>query len=355
MFIKRTLISSLIFASFFSNASPERCDFDNVSGETFEFSQPLTILLRDDVVDITDKGNYPFWYKSANTDEPLKVSEYFGRLAKVQSSQPVKRVSENTFKDVRQRLYVSYYSAIADNCEQVYVRVIENEFPQYYSDDIDFVDYEFDFLEQEKWLGISMIDNIKSLETREITHVTVRPEGAGRVVFINELGSDYSKLDRYETLEVLDVKRVPIYLYGKMLSNYGIKVKYKGEEGYINADYRFIFNGNPLLKVRDEYVNAVASGKLSFGMTKGDVLLTLGMPQSTEVYNVYESHQGYVTDYSGKYEGKGMRKVGEISHWNYPEIDYPLIFSMEGFLEESKQRFSRFDPMGLPNFMFGGK
>jgi hypothetical protein len=185
--------------------------------------------------------------------------------------------------------------------------------------------------------------------------VTVRPEGAGRVVFINELGSDYSKLDRYETLEVLDVKRVPIYLYGKMLSNYGIKVKYKGEEGYINADYRFIFNGNPLLKVRDEYVNAVASGKLSFGMTKGDVLLTLGMPQSTEVYNVYESHQGYVTDYSGKYEGKGMRKVGEISHWNYPEIDYPLIFSMEGFLEESKQRFSRFDPMGLPNFMFGGK
>ncbi len=351
MTLKKFVTASLLLSSFSAFASPERCDFDSVSGELFEFSQPLHVLMRHDAVDITEKGKYPFWYKEANTDSPLHVDAYFGRLAKVKSYQPVKRVSENTFKDVRDKLYVSYYSAVADNCEQVYVRVVENEFPQYYSEEIDFVDYQFDFLEQERWLGITMVNNIKSLESNKITHVTVRPEGDGKVIFINETGSSYKKLSRYDSVEVVDVKRAPVYFAGEMLSNYGIKVKFHGEEGYINADYRYLFNGSPLVDVRDSYVNAIASGNLKFGMTKNELLLSWGMPRATDVYNVYQTPQGSTVDYNKKLSSKGLKKVGEISHWHYEGLDDPIIFSAKGLFEESKQRFSRFDPLGLPDFM----
>jgi len=351
MNLKKIFFLPLVACSLQAVASPERCDFENVSGELFEFSQPMPIVLRHDVVEISESGKYPFWFKEANTDNPISVDSYFGRLAKVQSNFPVKRVSENTFKDVRERLYVNYYSAIADNCEQIYVRIVENDFPQYYSPKIDFVDFNFDFLEQERWLGITMVDNIKDLESLAIDQVTVRPEGHGKVVFVDESGSVGKALSRYESVDVLDVRRVPFYFRGEMLSNYSISVKYQGKVGYINADYRYLFNGNPLLDINPEFVNSIAKGKLSFGMSKDDVLLSWGMPSSTEVYSVYQNRQGFVVDYNDSLKEKSFRKVGDISHWKYAGVDDPIIFDVKGVMSESKQRFSRFDPMGLPEFI----
>lgn len=351
MKLNLVILSLAFVASFSVKASPERCDFESVSGDLFEFSQPLPILMRHDSVDITESGKYPFWYKEANTKTPITVESYFGRLAKIQSESPVKRVFENTFKDVREKRFVSYYSAVADNCEQIYVRVVENEFPQYFSEKIDFVSNKFDFLEQERWLGITMIENFKDLESKKISHVTVRPEGDGKVFFFDEVGSSFDPLERYETLEVTDAKRAPIYLKGELLSNYGIKVKYQGDEGYINADYRYLFNGNPLLDVSSEFINPVSKGKLSFGMTKGDVLLSWGMPSSTTNFPVYQTLQGYQVDYQDSMKGKDITKIGEISYWHFDHIDTPIIFSMRGVFEEGRQRFSRFDPMGLPDFI----
>lgn len=351
MKIKALLLSTLFMTPFMVSASPERCDFDSISGELFEFSQPLPILMRHDAVDIVQAGIYPFWYKESNTANPISVESYFGRLAKIRSQSPVKRVSENTFKDVRERRHVRYYSAVADNCEQVYVRIIENDFPQYFSNEVDFSSHQFDFLEQERWVGITMLSNLSDLDSEKISHVTVRPEGDGKVFFINDVGSSYSSIGRYETVEVFGVRRTPMYLKGDMLSNYGIKVKYKGEQGYINGDYRYLFNGNPLLNVNPKFINAISQGKLSFGMDMGDVLLSWGMPKFTEVFTVYETFQGYEVDYKNSLAGKGLQAVGRISHWHFDGIESPIIFNVRGIFDEGRQRFSRFDPLGLPAFI----
>lgn len=347
--IALTLALSAI--SFSSNASPYRCDFENVEGELFEFAHPQAILLHHDAVSIVEKNTYPFWYKDANTTTPLEVDGYFGRMAKIQSDEPVKRVSENTFKDVRDKLKVRYYSAIADNCEQIYVRVVENEFPNYFSPKIDFVDHQFDFLEQEKWIGITMEENVRSLETRHIDYITVKPAGHNKVFFINDVGNKSVPLAQYVSLKVLDAKRSPLYLKGEMLSNYAIEVMYQGERGYVNADYRYIVNGNPLLDVKSDYLGAISSGKLVFGMKKSDVLLSKGMPLSSESFPVYKTNVGNIVDYTGNVRQKNKVLLGYITHWTYEDIEYPIIFTMEGVMKESKQRFSIFDAKGLPEFM----
>jgi hypothetical protein len=342
---------SLSALSLSVNASPDRCKFNEIKGELFEFSHPQSIMIHHDAVDIVDKGTYPFWFSEANSDHPLKVDSYFGRMAKVQSSQPVKRVKENTFKDVREKLYVRYYSAVADNCEQVYVRVVENEFPNYFSKKINFVDRKFNFLEQERWVGISMIENQKALASKKISSVTVKPNGEGNVIFVDSTGSKAIKLKRYTTLKVLDVKRSPFYYRGEMLSNYGIEVMYQGDRGFINADYRYITNGNPLLDVDVEFLNPISFGKLAFGMSQSDVLLSLGMPNEAEIFPVYKTNTGYKTDYFGDLRKQDYDLIGYVHYWRYDGIDKPLVFNTEKVFREKIQKFSRFDALGLPDFM----
>lgn len=342
---------SLLLITTSALASPERCEFDKVEGLLFEFSHPQPIIIRSDVVDISDKKNYPHWFKSANTKEPIKKDEYFGRLAKVKDSRPVKRVSENTFKDVREELSVRYYSAIADNCEQIYLRIIENDFPQYFSKDLFIASRKFDFLEQERWGGYTLLENLKDLESGKVKLVTVRPSGDKKIYFVDTIGSKSINLPRYTTLNVLDVRRTPFYLHNDMLSNYTIEVNYQGERGFINADYRYLFNGNPLLSLPSENIDAVAKGKVRFGMTSSEVMLSLGMPIESKIFAVYKTYEGYRTDYDGELGKKDFKLAGYISHWSYADIKEPLIFNINDTLEEGKQRFSRFDAMGLPNYV----
>jgi len=355
--MKKTVLLALstLLVSTSSLASPERCEFDKVEGELVEFSHPQTIVIRNDAVTISDKKNYPRWYHEANMKEPISRDEYFGRMAKIRTHAPVKTVKENTFKDVREKLTVRYYSAIADNCQQIYLRVIENDFPQYFSKDVDFLDHKFKFLEQEKWAGVTFIDNFVKLQEKDISLLTIRPKGSGQIYFVNKLGTYATPLKRYESVEVVDAKRSPLYLRSQMLSNYKIEVKYKGERGFINSDYQYMFNGNPLLDVDNKFFSSIANGKLMFGMKKEDVLLSLGLPDKSISYPIYRTHTGFVTDYLGNYESRSYERVGHITHWSYEAFDQPLIFNQNDVLLESKQQFSRFDAEGLPSFMVGVK
>ncbi len=334
--------------SSFSYASRDRCDFDEREGIEFEFAAP-EIYAYDSFFVSSDAKIYQNWFEAASKSTPLDYDQYYGRLGKIIIDKPAKTVKENTMTDLQAEQTVRYYSAIIDNCRQVYLRVVEDDFPQYFSPDLDLAPQAFDLLEQEMWAGITLTKNLGKLISLETQYVTVRPEGDRLIHFVDLHGTKDILLPRYTTLKVIDAMRSAFYVYGKMLSNYKIHVEYKGELGYINADYRYLFNNNPLVTVRDGYVEAVAAGKLKFGMTPNEVLLSQGYPQQSTSYPVYRTATGLYTDYRGNFRHQGEPIVSYVLKWKYDKYDWSIVFNKDGIFDEHAQTFNMGSARGLPS------
>jgi hypothetical protein len=145
----------------------------------------------------------------------------------------------------------------------------------------------------------------------------------------------------YEKVNVTELQFIPFASGGLRHSDFRLKAVYKGQEGFLVGYRGALSNKDPLYGVRSKYKSAVKENKLMFGMNLDEVVLSLGFPDKTEVYDVYKTETGFNVDYDGGLAKHYSNNVGSINVITYVHIPYGLVIDMNGKFKKGRQIFGQ--------------
>ncbi|MCF2902089.1 hypothetical protein L1267_17065 [Pseudoalteromonas sp. OFAV1] len=348
------LTSALVLATSFNiYASPEVCGFDKIDGTVIEFTTTDKAPAADPIK--SSLNVYRYFSSDADGQHLLKKSEYFGRKAVFKMDSHKSRLGAGVNNYTGQVLdKVDVFSGIADNCKPIFMQIGHNDFSHYYNDLSSFDNGVINLYEVESTLGVfvhhSEMYEVSDLESF-VGNMYVKANTYLPMYFVDKFYEKKSVLPPFSKVDVLDVQHIPFAFNDRHVSDYRIKVIHNGQEGYLPGLRSGLSSLNELDSVRDEFKEAVKAKKVAYGMTENELILSLGLPEKSKEFNVYETSTGYYVDYHNEPRFKNMDKVGVTKELFYEHIPYPLVLSYDGILHEGGQQFSSVKLKGTLEFI----
>lgn len=337
----KVLFPLILLGSFFSNlavASPETCGFDGLEGDLIEFTDNDVAPERS-----TLKSQLPVYRYFSNDqagDHKLLKSVYRGRKAIFDFSRSFKRVVHMSAENRTEVTHV--YTGYADNCTRVFAQVKESDFPLYYNHNSVMDPDEINFFFEENTLGILFHESEK-FGVNDSSYITgeayVLPNTSSPIYFYDKFYEGSRVIAPFTKITVLGKEYVPFSFNGSIVSDFRLRVSIDGVEGFINGHRAGITKKNPILQVRPKYRDAVLSGRIQFGMNLSELLTSLGLPDSSESFNVYRNSKGFHIDYKGEYSDSDEKVFGRVLTLNYDDIPFPITIDMYGDFAASDQVF----------------
>ncbi len=323
------MLSSLSYANEDVSGFFKTCDFDvQERGTLVTFNEQSPKFNHFKKMYSQEKGIYNNWYEFTNNKTPIVKAEYIGRHAFI-SEEPVKTVNE----DGR---IVSYYAAISDNCQNIFMRVSHEDHPEYFNADSVLASMDFDFLKEEYNYGYIEVSNFERLEKGVLSNLYAKPNAD--VKFIDKYYQGVVTLPDFTKLSVIDAKIRPFTLNQQVISSYFIQVKYGDKEGFVAGNMGDFLLNNPSDFISERAMTAITEDKVIFGMSIGEIKLSRGEIVRSSEFNVYSTHNGYVVDYSN--EIKDGTPVNKEVHVYFEGLEVPFIFNQALTLDKDLQRFN---------------
>jgi hypothetical protein len=324
------LVSTASVASNDVSSHFKACDFDSKEeGVLITFNDQSPQFNHFKRMYTEDRVLYNNWYKFTNDKEPLAKNEYVGRHAFIKKS-PVKTHEEKG-------TLVSYYAAISDNCESVFMRVAHDEHSAYFNESNVLAPMEFNFIAEEYNYGYIVVNNFEDLERSKIKSLYVKPNST--VWFVDKYYQKAALLPDFAKMDIIDAKIRPYVLNNQPVSSYFIQVSYNGEEGFIPGNMgNYLFN-DPHNFMNTKTIEAIKEGKVYFGMSLDEVRLSLGEIVRSVDYDVYKTHGGVIIDYNESINEQ-EQMIGKEYHVYFKGNEVPFIFNSSLSLDSDIQRFN---------------
>jgi hypothetical protein len=390
--MNKSLIAAALMLSSFTASATIICDFTFEKGNGFEFTQMSSLdgfqgrskqkvpdiynksLFSDHgIVKSLDKSDlsyhphqsnfdsiYKDWYYDPKGETNIEYEKFFSRRAKFQD-EPFLRFQEASKLAPYDPIWVRYYKAKADNCEQVYLRVEETDdrVSKYFDLQDDRINGDINFEWEESQFNVRFVKPFHKLDTWVGKKIYVTP-GADRTKWIEAKDPktyQLSTIPNHSVLTVLGLVRGAFDYHGKSLSPYMIRVADSdNNEMLIPWVPEKILFSDPFLnkQIRDKYKPAIKKGILVFGMNQSEVQLAWGVPQLERDYHIGIEADGAENIKDETYRDDGLLKnysvypiviknEGKMVAWHYPGLlpnKHFLVFDRNGILKEEHQTYA---------------
>lgn len=223
-------------------APTANCDYANIQGEVFTFSQTFPG---------GEKFGYQSWQvKPEISSARLSYEKYVGRSGKLMPEKIYSSYSKISF----------HQKAILENCEEVYVRVFERT-----------KSYDGIYLDSELVAGKKLIGTTIWVNNSEVA----RPQD----LITENKESSYTTFN-LEPLAVTDVV-LGSYGHSKGTGPFFLKVKKgSGEVGLLKFNQRYFYENDPLPKETSADIKTtIQQQKIKVGMTQEHAILSWGKPK----------------------------------------------------------------------------
>lgn len=344
---KLIILSCFLLAPKVASATPEWCGFDQIKGDIVEFTKsdkPARITeIREQL------SNYRYFTLDRSGKEPLPKDIYQGRRAVFDFSTPIRRISESGA--------INSFAGIADNCMPVYAQIKESDFPDYFNRENLFYPNTFPFFTEESTLGIWFHESTTypdlTLPNIEAGKYYVIPNMRQPLLFTDRYLREIITIPPYEEVYIEEVQRFPFMVNGYIESDVRIKATYNGTQGYISAQRAVLSDTDPLADIPSDFIPAVKDKKLMFGMHINHILQSMGLPNRTEAYDIYNTPVGHKVDYDGRVQREKIDDTikGQVLHLTYNNIPYEIVINEEGIFRQEDQIFGSVKFKGRLNFI----
>lgn len=339
-FKKLLVLTGMVFSSVVS-ASPELCGFEQLEGDIVEFTSSDKPRPSDYIT--SQLPTYRYFTADQAGDQPLNKEVYVGRKAVFNFSDGVTRTKTLTGGKGVETTHV--FTGVADNCQQIFAQIKESDFPRYFDTDNTLYPNTFNFFREESTIGILFHSSVTYHNVTsagiEADQYYVKPNMPFPMLFVDKHYQKTIIIPPYSTVDVIEIQYIPFTAKGQIKSDTRIKAIYDGVEGYLSGYREHLSNADPLAGVPKRFLSAIEDNKLMFGMHIDHILLSKGLPEHTQVFDVYPSSTGYKVDYDGTLTDRRGDAVGQVMHLIYDDIPYELSIDINGLFKQSKQVFGQ--------------
>lgn len=348
--IKNLVLIGGMLLSCSALSSPEICEFDSIEGDIIEFTASDKPRMTDTIH--SQLPVYRYFSSDLVGERPLEKKVYVGRKAVFDFSNAVIREKPKSGSDGFDITHV--FVGYADNCERVFAQVREQDFTQYFDQENALYPNELNFLLEEATLGFIFHKSEKyDIASPEFAagDYYVLPNLKHPVLFVDKHYQETISVLPFDKVSVDELQFIPFASGGVTRSDFRIKGEYKGKEGFFVGYRGALSEKDPLSGIKSSFKAAIKKNKLMYGMSLSDVLLALGLPDNTDVYNVYKTESGFKVDYNGILATQYDNVVGKVKILKYDGIPYNLVIDIKDKLKKGKQVFSQPKFKGTLEFM----